>query len=182
MYMRIALSGLKRSGKDTIGSYLIQNYGCKRFAFADEVKRLARELFPEEFVQNDKPVDLLQWLGNTMRQRNPDVWINKLSTMIQLINEPVSNIVVTDVRYPNEVQALKNLGFTIVKVQVPVEVSIERSKATEVNFTEELLLHESEQLAQSNEQYYDYIIENTGTLEELYSKVEEMVEVLKSEL
>ena len=180
--MRIALSGLKRSGKDTIGSYLIQNYSCKRFAFADEVKRLARELFPEEFVQNDKPVDLLQWLGNTMRQRNPDVWINKLSTMIQLTKDPVPNLVVTDVRYPNEVQALKNLGFTIVKVQVPVEVSIERSKATEVNFTEELLLHESEQLAQSNEQYYDYIIENTGTLEELYSKVEEMVEVLKSEL
>ena len=182
MYMRIALSGLKRSGKDTIGSYLIQNYSCKRFAFADEVKRLARELFPEEFVQNDKPVDLLQWLGNTMRQRNPDVWINRVSTMIQLTKDPVPNLVVTDVRYPNEVQALKNLGFTIVKVQVPVEVSIERSKATEVNFTEELLLHESEQLAQSTEQYYDYIIENTGTLEELYSKVDEMVEVLKSEL
>ena len=180
--MRIALSGLKRSGKDTVGSYLIQNYSCKRYAFADEVKRLARELFPEEFVQNDKPVDLLQWLGNTMRQRNPDVWINRLSTMIQLTKDPVPNLVVTDVRYPNEVQALKNLGFTIVKVQVPVEVSIERSKATEVNFTEELLLHESEQLAQSNEQYYDYVIENTGTLEELYSKVEEMVEVLKSEL
>ena len=182
MYMRIALSGLKRSGKDTIGSYLIQNYSCKRFAFADEVKRLARELFPEEFVQNDKPVDLLQWLGNTMRQRNPDVWINRVSTMIQLTKDPVPNLVVTDVRYPNEVQALKNLGFTIVKVQVPVEVSVERCKATEVNFTEELLLHESEQLAQSNEQYYDYIIENTGTLEELYSKVDEMVEVLKSEL
>lgn len=180
--MRIALSGLKRSGKDTIGNYLIQNYACKRYAFADEVKRLAKELFPEEFVQNDKPVDLLQWLGNTMRQRNPDVWINKLSTKILLTKDPVPNIVVTDVRYPNEVQALKNLGFTIVKVQVPVEVSIERSKATEVNFTEELLLHESEQLAQSNEQYYDYVIENTGTIEELYSKVEEMVEVLKSEL
>ena len=180
--MRIALSGLKRSGKDTIGSYLIQRYNCKRFAFADEVKRLARELFPEEFVQNDKPVDLLQWLGNTMRQRNPDVWINKLSTMIQLTKDPVPNLVVTDVRYPNEVQALKKLGFTIVKVQVPVEVSVERCKATEINFTEELLLHESEQLAQSNEQYYDYIIENTGTLEELYKKVDKMMEVLQSGL
>lgn len=182
MYMRIALSGLKRAGKDTVGSYLIQNYSCKRFAFADEVKRLARELFPEEFVQNDKPVDLLQWLGNTMRQRNPDVWINKLSAVIQLTKDPVPNLVVTDVRYPNEVQALKKLGFTIVKVQVPVEVSVERCKATEVNFTEELLLHESEQLAQSNEQYYDYVIENTGTLEELYRKVDEMMEVLQSGL
>ena len=180
--MRIALSGLKRAGKDTVGSYLIQNYSCKRFAFADEVKRLARELFPEEFVQNDKPVDLLQWLGSTMRKRNPDVWINKLSTMIQLTKDTVPNLVVTDVRYPNEVQALKKLGFTIVKVQVPVEVSVERCKATEINFTEELLLHESEQLAQSNEQYYDYIIDNTGTLEELYKKVDEVVEVLKNGL
>ena len=180
--MRIALSGLKRAGKDTVGSYLIQNYECKRFAFADEIKRLARELFPEEFVQNDKPVDLLQWLGNTMRQRNPDVWINKLSIMIQLTKDPVPNLVVTDVRHPNEVQALKKLGFTIVKVQVPVEVSVERCKATEINFTEELLLHESEQMAQSNEQYYDYIIDNTGTLEELYKKVDEMVEVLQSGL
>ena len=180
--MRIALSGLKRAGKDTVGSYLIQNYSCKRYAFADEVKRLAREVFPDEFVQNDKPVDLLQWLGNTMRQRNPDVWINKLSTMIQLTKDTIPNLVVTDVRYPNEVQALKKLGFTIVKVQVPVEVSIERSKATEINFTEELLLHESEQLAQSNEQYYDYVIDNTGTLEELYKKVDEVVEVLQSGL
>ena len=179
--MRIALSGLKRAGKDTVGSYLIQNYSCKRFAFADEVKRLARELFPEEFVQNDKPVDLLQWLGNTMRQRNPDVWINKLTSSIT--QTPTgSNLVVTDVRYSNEVQALKKLGFTIVKVQVPVEVSVERSKATEINFTEELLLHESEQLAQSNEQYYDYVIDNTGTLEELYKKVDEVVEVLQSGL
>ena len=180
--MRIALSGLKRIGKDTVGSYLIQRYNCKRFAFADEVKRLARELFPEEFVQNDKPVDLLQWLGSTMRQRNPDVWINKLSTMIQITKDPIPNLVVTDVRYPNEVQALKKLGFTIVKVQVPVEVSVERCKATEINFTEELLLHESEQMAQSNEQYYDYIIDNTGTLAELYKKVDEMMEVLQSGL
>ena len=179
--MRIALSGLKRAGKDTVGSYLIQNYECKRFAFADEVKRLARELFPEEFVQNDMPVDLLQWLGSTMRQRNPDVWTNKLTSSIT--QTPTgSNLVVTDVRYPNEVQALKKLGFTIVKVQVPVEVSVERCKATEINFTEELLLHESEQLAQSNEQYYDYVIENTGTLEELYKKVDEVVEVLQSGL
>ena len=66
MYMRIALSGLKRSGKDTVGSYLIQNYSCVRFAFADEVKRLAKELFPEEFVQNDKPVDLLQKIAGNI--------------------------------------------------------------------------------------------------------------------
>ena len=102
-----------------------------------------------------------------MRQRNPDVWTNKLTSSIT--QTPTgSNIVVSDVRYPYEVQALKKLGFIIVKVQVPVEVSVERCKATEINFTEELLLHESEQLAQSNEQYYDYIIDNTGTLEELY--------------
>ena len=58
--MRIALSGLKRSGKDTIGSYLIQNYDCKRYAFADEVKRLAKELFPEEFVPRYDALHLLQ--------------------------------------------------------------------------------------------------------------------------
>ena len=117
-----------------------------------------------------------------MRQRNPDVWINKLSTMIQLTKDTIPNLVVTDVRYPNEVQALKKLGFTIVKVQVPVEVSVDRCIDTEINFTEELLLHESEQMAESNEHYYDYIIDNTGTLEELYKKVDEMMEVLQSGL
>lgn len=34
----IALSGWKRSGKDTVAEYLIQNYGAQRIAFADPLK------------------------------------------------------------------------------------------------------------------------------------------------
>jgi hypothetical protein len=41
----IALSGWKRSGKDTAAAYLIEKYGAERVAFADPLKTLVGELF-----------------------------------------------------------------------------------------------------------------------------------------
>lgn len=41
----IAITGKKRSGKDTVAEYLINNHGFKRYAFADPIKRAAMELF-----------------------------------------------------------------------------------------------------------------------------------------
>ncbi len=41
----VAVSGWKRSGKDTIADYLVQKYEAKRIAFADPLKEMVSELF-----------------------------------------------------------------------------------------------------------------------------------------
>ncbi len=41
----IALSGWKRSGKDTVAEYLVDNFGAKRLAFADQLKYMVTQLF-----------------------------------------------------------------------------------------------------------------------------------------
>jgi len=44
--MIIGLSGYARSGKDTIAEILIMNYGFKRLAFADNIRKAIIKLDP----------------------------------------------------------------------------------------------------------------------------------------
>ena len=177
--MRIALSGLKRSGKDTIGEHLVSKYGFYRYAFADKLKEVAKELFPEEFKKTDKPVELLQWLGDKMRERDPKVWVKYVVRQIGEERGPEDNIVVTDVRYPNEVSILKELGFIVVRVHAPIETIISRCVATEKDFKPELLNHSSEKMAMEENNYAHYTIRNISTLEELNQRVDVLVSMLK---
>ena len=175
--MRIALAGLKRGGKDTFGRIAVDGYDFVRLAFADNVKELAKKVFPDEFKDNSKPVELLQWFGNTMRQHDPEVWIKQLDKDIKVMeaydNEycTTTDIVITDVRYPNEVEFLRNRGFKIIFVYSPLEDIIARCTATEADFKPELLQHESERMAyeatvKGRAEWADLTVCNTAGIEE----------------
>lgn len=170
--MRIGLIGAKRSGKDTFADIACEDYGFVRLAFADEVKKTAKHLFPEEFENNNKPVALLQWMGQTMRERNPQVWINLLDRKLQNFSiweetcDESANLIVTDVRYPNEVEYLKSKGFIIVQIQVDFMEICRRCAETEPDFKFEFMAHESESMAINTTEYADIIIENNGSLDE----------------
>ena len=90
--------------------------------------------------------------------------MEKINTVEQL--NPNINIVVTDVRQPNEATELRKLGFTIIKVVAPEHIRLERILAAKDNFNEEELHHETE--LNVDRCVYDYCITNDGTLEELY--------------
>jgi hypothetical protein len=51
----IAISGWKRSGKDTSANYLIDIYNCKRVAFADPLKDMVAEQFSLNRLSIDDP-------------------------------------------------------------------------------------------------------------------------------
>lgn len=60
----IAVSGYKRSGKDTIANYLVKNYGFKKVAFADPLKDLVARKFDIDRASLDdhrKEEPLLQY-------------------------------------------------------------------------------------------------------------------------
>lgn len=182
---RIALVGLKRSGKDTFGRIATDEYSFTRMAFADNVKQLAHKLYPEEYKDTDKPVELLQWLGETLRQRNPDVWINlfaddlMISDAVDTMYDMDSNIVVTDCRYQNEVDFLKSKGFIIIKIETDFIECCRRCAETEKGWDFYQMFHTSEALAREGDSHlFDVIMTNNGTLEEFEQRVRGYLNVL----
>ena len=171
--MKIGLIGLKRAGKNTFGDIAVKEFGYKELAFADELKKYAKLLFPDHFKNNNKPVKLLQDFGEGMRKIDTDIWVKLLANNFDKIDE--LNVVITDVRHQNEVDYLRSKGFTIVKIENNISDIIDRCRATESDFEPNLLLHESEQLALRDD-IADITIENKGTLEEYQNKVRNFLE------
>lgn len=167
--IRVSIFGKMRSGKDTIGRQLVESNHFLQFAYGDELKRAYHDLFG---YGNGKDREGYQWFGQTMRGRYPDVWVDILEKKMRPHLEH-RNIVITDMRQPNEYEQLRELGFLMVKVHTPDEIRLERMRAKGDNFTEADLTHETESYIDSFD--YDVLIENTGTIGELIAKGREAI-------
>lgn len=189
----IALTGHLRSGKDEIGNRLCQRYGYARFAFGDGIKDVCRRLYPDQFTDNKKPRALLQGVGQALRQFDPDVWVRqcfesidrrKMGIASAYVNSgnwsaiPPFRDVITDLRQPNEYARCRAEGFVIIRVKAPTALRIQRAAQTD-NFTAADLAHETEQYVDSFD--VDYEIVNDGTLDELYARVDAIMDVKASE-
>ena len=120
--MIIGISGKAGSGKDTVADYLVQSYGFTKVSFASTLKNmLSAAGFPEPSNRDDKEklIDgfdfswrhAAQTLGTEWGRvcLDDDIWV-KL-TMRNL--EPHRNYVFSDVRFPNEADAIRNIGHII---------------------------------------------------------------------
>lgn len=138
--MIIALSGKKRAGKDTVAGYLVRDYGFTRVAFADPLKDVLYGLNPtlatnRRHASLSSLVDtfgwealkdnaewgtetrvLLQRLGESVRAKDPVFWVNQAVSSVCAIRDAGGHAVVTDARYPNEIDALRDIGAAIVRV------------------------------------------------------------------
>jgi dephospho-CoA kinase len=174
--MKIALTGKMRSGKDTVGDYLAQEYEFTRFAFGDELKRYAHELFGDSKA---KQRELYQWFGQTMRQRDGDIWVRKCFDRIRYSRIcPVNgddNLrpVITDLRQPNEYERCRADGFAIIRVTAPDELRLARAKEAGDQFTAADLTHETESHIDGFAVDYEFV--NDGTKAELLRKVDELI-------
>ncbi|MEW9697974.1 adenylate kinase [Paenibacillus sp. SI8] len=185
MPVNIALTGHLRSGKDTVGAYLTERYGYTRFAFGDELKRYANDIF--DVNGSAKPRELYQWFGQTMRERDPDVWVRKCFDkiseyrvlkeradayrLISLGRFSVSfRVVISDLRQQNEYARCRYEGFVIIRVAAPEGVRINRAIQSVDTFKLVDLHHETE--SHVNTFAVDYEIVNDGSVEDLYAKVD----------
>ncbi|MFE9381765.1 hypothetical protein ACFYMO_00790 [Streptomyces sp. NPDC007025] len=142
----IALTGLARSGKDTIAARLVQEHGYVRVAFADRLKEAALKANPIidhvhmgggtylpvtlyeivaadgwERAKDDYPEvrRFLQDYGQTVRDIQPMFWINTAGDAVRAAWEAGRPVVMTDVRYVNEARFLSVQGFDLVRVIRP---------------------------------------------------------------
>lgn len=168
--MIIGLSGYAQSGKDTVAELLCLNYEYERRAFADPMREALLRLNPK--VDSLVHVaDLVEDYGWEIAKKYPEVrrLLQRLGTDVgrKMLGEDVwvkmamrdlrqdDRIVISDVRFPNEADAIKKLGGKVWRIN--------RKNHSAVN------THASE-LAMDN-YLFDHVIYNAGTLDDLSDEV-----------
>ncbi|HIB77655.1 MAG TPA: hypothetical protein EYO58_08605, partial [Flavobacteriales bacterium] len=153
--IRVAFCGKICSGKTTLAQHLqhfcrTRNIEVRRIAFGDYVKSIATEYFQ----MKEKDRTLLVQLGTSMRAIDEDVWVNCVKNTIKQSNH--QHWIVDDLRYENEYNMLKELGFKIIRLDISREEQIERIRGVYPTTYEEHLNaneHSSEQQIVNREKY-----------------------------
>lgn len=138
-FILIGVTGRKKSGKDTIGKYLIDNHGFVRVAFADSLKKACKHIFgfTDEQLYDDtlkevvdeywqhSPREILQKVGTELfrielprlcKNISSDIWIRSVDRKIKkLRSEGHTRFVITDVRFDNELEYITKLQDYIKK-------------------------------------------------------------------
>lgn len=173
----IGVTGRKGNGKDTLGNYLVLNHGYKRIAFADALKDACRCIFgfteeqlygnlketTDEFWQTS-PRKVLQFVGTDLFRDhlaeimpwiNQNIWVEVVKKKIldEWKVNPNARFVITDVRFPNEIDLIRCLDGQTVRVSRPsVNIDIDP--------------HPSEIQIETLQVKHDIL--NEGTLQDLY--------------
>ena len=140
----IGLIGKKRSGKDTFAAVLVEKHEYTRVAFADPLREALLRMDPYvdadllehgevqpyrlsevievlgwERAKDEVPEvrRLLQTFGtDAIRTLDADFWVRAAVASAEAVQGPV---VVTDVRFPNEADAIRNMGGLLVRITRP---------------------------------------------------------------
>lgn len=131
--MIIALSGRAGSGKNYIASRYLVPIGFRDLALADEIKirAVATGIASFEEAFHTKPESVRKWLQEEGTERGRDVfgedcWCRALGARVSLMRERwgLTDFVITDVRFPNEVAYVqRQLRGHVYKIVAPGRVA-----------------------------------------------------------
>lgn len=175
--MLLGVTGALGSGKDTVGAYLVQNYGFRRFGFADLLKESAGALFDvDPGAWNDwknredvrveirhagtiRSLSARQFLQRYGTEAHRDVfgydfWVEQALKFYEPTD--FGKYVFTDVRFENEAKAIQERGGYVIRVHRPGTGG--DSHASERPLPASLT---------------DIEINNNGTLDDLYQLIDE---------
>lgn len=173
----VGLLGYAGAGKDSVAA-VFEECGYKRLAFADPLKKVAFDLFPEvrEAVsehgvdaakrKHESVRQIYQNLGKSLRDAlYEDIWLEALFRKMEKLSseQGVERFVISDVRYDNEAQAILRFGKGFI-------VGVDRPGFGPVNN------HDSERLPRIF--IPDFRIVNDGSLEQLKNKTFEAMQAL----
>ena len=169
--MIYGISGKKGSGKDLVGKIIQGNTQppYRVMKFADKIKDIVclltgcsrDDLENREFKNkelggewnNMTPREFLQLLG-TEACRNvihPDIWVNALFANYDTSSNYDSNWIITDVRFENECQAIKDRGGIIIRINRDSDVVDDHTSET----------------ALDNYDGFDFVVDNNGSIDDL---------------
>ena len=204
-FMIIGICGFIGSGKDTVADFLVNFHEFRRESFASTLKDSVAAVFgwdrtllegrtaeAREWREQVDPwwaerLDMptltprwvLQYWGTEVARRSfhDDIWIASLENKLRNSKD---NIVISDCRFPNEIQAIKKAGGQIVWVQrgaLPEwyddAVSANQGHNIGINNMKLRKIHASEWAWLGNE--FDHVIDNNGSIDELFKQAQSLV-------
>lgn len=183
----IGITGQAGAGKDTAAAFFIER-GYARSGFADPIKFMLNQAFgwtmadweDRDWKESDNisnydsrgqhggtsPRRLAQWLGTDVVRNNfgHDAWVNVWKQRWHDLGQP--RVVVADVRFANEVDAIHKLGGTVIRITRPNDTS---GKFYMHNDEIEHRPHDSERTGELRN--IDHHVENNGTIQDLYEEL-----------
>lgn len=161
MGVLVGLAGVKRVGKDVLASHLVHEYGFKQYSLASPLKALCKSLFglSEAQVHTTKdtidprygmsPRAIFQRVGtDCIRSISPTYWTDTFRTWLSQQGDTC--IVVSDVRFQDEIDVIQALGGKVVLITRECCLTCDRHVSEEAHLLDK----------------YDGIIRNEGTIQE----------------
>lgn len=206
--MIVGISGFIGCGKSTVAMQLTDDYGFRKDSFATSLKDACASLFdwPRDLLEGDttasrewreltddwwsetlnipnfSPRLALQLIGtDSLRNHfNPGLWFMTLQNRVR--KNPERHVVISDVRFPNEVDFIQKQGGVMIRVDrgsppVWFETALMANKG---NSIAKDVMTKTYSAAHFSEwawvgQKYDFVISNDSTLESLSAQVKEIV-------
>jgi hypothetical protein len=211
--MIVGFVGFIGSGKDTAADYLVNFHGYRRDSFANTLKDAVAYVFGWDRVLLEgrtaearewrEQVDpwwaqrlnmpkltprwVLQYWGTDVLRKgfHDDIWIASLENKMRKTGD---NIVISDVRFPNEIKAIHTAGGIVVRIkrgddpewyQDAVNMNEGRRNMSWLMSTDKLKklgIHASETAWIGTE--FDAVIDNNGTMDHLFAQINDLVQDL----
>ena len=174
--MRIFLvAGKAGSGKNEVAKLIKEYYiykleECAITSYSKYIKQFARELTDWDGTDANKPRDFMQQIGDKIRSIDPYYFTSNMTKDISIYKEYVNNLVIADVRMPEEIEEIKENFDEVYAIYVVNQFG-------NSSLTIEQQSHITE-TALENYDEFDYTLAN-DTFESLKEKVFKYLETLR---
>ncbi len=174
--MNIILTGLARSGKDTVADYLAQKYGYRKYVLSDILAELLRGAGKEATKPN------MAMLGDELREKEGMEAVGR--RLMDKIKER-DRVVIVGARSMEEVDFIKRKlnGAILVRVNSLAGERFKRRSYNDPNTAEEFFERDDIDLKNKGFEKVlknaDFILENNSTLWELHKKIDDFIEKFK---
>lgn len=203
--MIIGICGFIGSGKDTVADYLVNFHEFRRESFASTLKDAVSAVFgwdrtllegrTKEAREWREQIDpwwakrldmptltprwVLQYWGTEVCRKafHDDIWIASLENKLRNSKD---HVVISDCRFPNEIQSIRNAGGIIVWVQrgeLPdwynVAIEANQGKNVAINELKMRKIHASETAWVGTN--FDVVLDNNGSIDDLYNRARSIV-------
>jgi len=209
--MIIGICGFIGSGKDTVADYLVNLHHFRRESFANTLKDAVSAVFGwDRTMLEGRTKQAREW-----REQQDNWWTNRLSMVItprwvlqnwgtevcrngfhddiwiasleNKLRNSTDDVVISDCRFPNEIQAIKAAGGIVVRVVRGPEpewydAAVSCNRGPNGNSTwalsgrklEQLGVHASETSWVGTN--FNVVLDNNSTLDDLYQQVKRLVQ------
>ena len=206
----IGITGLIGSGKDTAADHLCTMHGFKRMSFASTLKDAISVIFSWDrellegstkasrewreqidvwwserlHIPNLTPRYILQIWGTEVCRRgfHKEIWVASIENKIRNLNQ---DIVITDCRFKNEVDAIRKLNGIVLRTHRGIDPEwlhyaelynaseIQSQKNIGLEFLKKYNVHASEYSSVGLD--YDYHLNNNDTIDSLHTQLDKIL-------